>query len=209
MIQQSKILQIRETLQKQDRKFSIPYKVRSNLFSSSTGHVTFNPSDMRGYSYQWYCLTKRIGGVQVLNNYGYSSTTNKHIWAMRRLFRQLGITWMELSAPQGLQDLNLALGYHVRQLAKIIVANRYARSNIQSERFDRDAIKFLRKNKAVFSLLDSKRTVREQLRLEIIQAEEQRKRRLQRMKNIKAIRAINAKKASETAGNVVLIGPAI
>lgn len=188
------IIKLRDKLKKQDRNFPIPYKVRANIFSSSTGHVTFNPADMKGYSYRWYCLTKRIGSVQVLNSYGYSSTTIKHIWAMRSLFKILGVEYIEIEAPQGLQDLDLALSYNVRRLAKVIVANKYARSNIQSEKHYRDAIKFLRKNKAVFSLLNPKQTVKDRLRLEIASEEQTRIDRLLRQKAIREIRKARKEK---------------
>lgn len=201
------ITKLRDKLKKEDRNFPIPYKVRANLFSSTTGHVTFDPEAMKGFSYRWYCLTKRIGSVQVLNSYGYSSTTIKHVWAMRSLFKILCVEYIEIEAPQGLQDLNLALSYNVRRLAKVIVANKYARSKTQSEKHYRDAIKFLRKNKAVLSLLNPKQTVKDRLKLEIASEEQNRIDRLSRQKSIREMRKAQKEKqvTAQAESNVVYL----
>lgn len=203
-IDTNKIIKLRDKLKKEDRNFPVPYKVRANLFSSTTGHVTFNPEDMKGYSYQWYCLTKRINGIQVLNSYGYSSTTIKHVWAMRSLFKILGVEYIELEAPRGLQELDYALLHNTRKLAQAIVANKYARTPWHNESFYRQSISFLRKAGAVYSLL-KKQSVKEVLKDEIANAEKARRDRLNRQKTIREMRKAQKEKQliAQAYNNVV------
>jgi hypothetical protein len=78
---------------------------RSNLYKTS--NLTFNPSTLEGFSYDWYSIIKKIDNKLVLNTYRYSNTTCKHISKIRRLVVELGLTIdLEIEAPQGLQSLN-------------------------------------------------------------------------------------------------------
>lgn len=63
-------------------------------------------------SYEWYVLAKRINGQMVLNNYYYSPTTNRHYHKIRYLFDALGIDYITIQAPKGLQNKEAAIQYH-------------------------------------------------------------------------------------------------
>ena len=71
-------------------------------------NVIFDETKQIAYSYDWYELAKRINGTMVLNSYGYSNSTTKHCYKIRRLFGDLKIQYVSIQAPRGLQDLNSA-----------------------------------------------------------------------------------------------------
>lgn len=105
----------------------LTYKKTRNTFENYKASCTFHPATLNGYSYGWYLLTAKIKGLVVLNSYAYSNQTAKHVSKMRNLFSILGIRYVEIHAPRGLQDLNAALEHHVYQLAKAMVEFKYAR----------------------------------------------------------------------------------
>lgn len=81
-----------------------------------------------GTSYGWWEMIKPINGYIVLNSYGYSSSTINHINKARELFRTLGIKYIEIPAPSGLQDLELAKIHVAGLVAKATVKDKYSRS---------------------------------------------------------------------------------
>lgn len=89
---------------------TLKYFPRLNLYKSS--NVTFDPVTCQGYSYKWYRLVDKIGNTVVLNTFPYSNTTIRHIYKMRRLLESLGLQWVEIEAPKGLQDLNEPAEYY-------------------------------------------------------------------------------------------------
>jgi len=89
---------------------TLKYFPRLNLYKAS--NVTFDPATCQGYSYKWYRLVDKIGDTIVLNSYAYSNTTIKHIYKMRRLLESLGLQYVEIEAPKGLQDLDRAAEYY-------------------------------------------------------------------------------------------------
>jgi hypothetical protein len=107
-------------------RLSIKYYPTMNLFKASNCH--FDPSCIRGFSYGWWEMVGVIKGKVVFNNYGYSNTTRKHQSAMRNLLNQLGIEIdMEIPAPRGLQDLELAAKHVADLMGKALVEYKYAR----------------------------------------------------------------------------------
>ena len=64
------------------------YFSRANIYKAS--NVSFNPENNIALSYDWYQLTRVINGTMILNNYGYSNTTIKHVYKVRRLLADLG-----------------------------------------------------------------------------------------------------------------------
>lgn len=112
-----------------DRAYSaqlaVPYRPRLGVFK--THRLYFNPETMHGTSYEWYDIVKEINGQVYLNTYRYSQQTSQHISMLRGLFRQLGIKYKCIEAPQGLQRLGHALEHTMYRLAEIEVKNKYAR----------------------------------------------------------------------------------
>ncbi len=106
-------------------KSAIPYKVRSNQFRS--GNLDFSAENMLGHSYDWYEITKQIKGFVVLNTFSYSSSTAKHVGKLHSVLKMLGISYKEIEAPKGLQDLNLSRDHHVMELGYAIVLSQYER----------------------------------------------------------------------------------
>lgn len=121
----------------------IKYFTRLNEFKESNGNLVFSPVEMTAYSYKWYKLACVFNGKMILNTYGYSSTTSKHVCSMRALFRQLGIKYAEIQAPQGLQCLESSLKKHVQLWASDIVAQKYARKKTGVSTSNKKAIKLL------------------------------------------------------------------
>lgn len=93
------------------------FKTR-RTFENYKNSCGFDPATGEGHSYGWYSLSKVIKGKLVLNTYNYSSMTVKHISKFCTLFNQLGLTYIKVNAPQGLQNLDVA---------KNLVINKYAR----------------------------------------------------------------------------------
>ena len=89
---------------------TLKYFPRLNLYKAS--NVTFDPATCRGYSYKWYRLVDKIGNTVVLNTYGYSYTTIRHIYKVRRVLEDLRIQYVEIEAPRGLQDLEQAMRHY-------------------------------------------------------------------------------------------------
>jgi hypothetical protein len=72
---------------------------------------------MVAYSYDWYQIAKQFGDTFVLNTYGYSNTTIKHVYKIRRQMEELGFTFdLEIHAPRGLQNLAAAIDYYTIEI---------------------------------------------------------------------------------------------
>jgi len=101
------------------------------------GNLTFNPATGEGRSYEWYSIAREFEGVQVLNSYGYSNTTARHVSKLRGLFCSLGIEWVEIEAPQGLQNLDAARALTVSKIQKLTaeINNKRSRPEKNAERF--------------------------------------------------------------------------
>lgn len=109
-------------------KFSIDWKPRKGIFSTSSGHLNFNPETFEGYSYNWYKICAKINDIFVLNTYGYSSTTIQHVHHLMSLFQTLKVPYVTLEAPRGLQDLCKARTHLAWSIAIQQVKAKYAKS---------------------------------------------------------------------------------
>jgi hypothetical protein len=87
------------------------YYSRLGLYKAS--NVTFNPSRIEAYSYDWWKFVSKINGYIVFNNYTYSTTTCRHQHKVRRLLKSLGIDVnITIKAPKGLQNLESAIHFY-------------------------------------------------------------------------------------------------
>lgn len=102
----------------------IAWKTRLKIFKRT--NLTWDPQTGIGYSYHWYEIAKVIKGQLVLNTYRYSVSTAKHVRLLRNLFDFLELSYVEIDAPSGLQNLNNAAIQCASQWAKLIVKNKYA-----------------------------------------------------------------------------------
>ncbi len=144
--------------------FALRFKVRSQVFTYSK-NLVFNPLTEIAHSYDWYEISKRINGRLVLNNYRYSSTTGKHVAKLRMLFSQLGLKYIELSAPRGLQNLENAKEKMLELYAAATVANKYARIKTKEPKhlktLESLGIKYTAKEvRFVLEVYEAKRTTR-------------------------------------------------
>ena len=105
---------------------TIKYYPRLKVFKNSSNSCGFDPSTGKGHSYSWYSLSRVFKGRLILNSYRYSRQTSKHLWNMQSLFRDLGLKYLELEAPCGLQDLDLAFRHIVRQLGNAMIRQKHA-----------------------------------------------------------------------------------
>lgn len=119
------------------RILAMPYSKRAGVFSIR--NCSFNPVSGEADSYSWYVLATRIKGVQILNTYTYSNSTAKHTSKVSSVMDALGIKYIELDAPKGLQDLQRAKEHILFKLASEVLANQYARikSNTQVKYFEK------------------------------------------------------------------------
>lgn len=79
-------------------KLVLNYKKKTNMYTNSTGSLTFDPVTKNAYSYKWWRFVAVVEGVVIFNNYSYSSSTSKHQYKMRSLLEQLGIK-VDIYAP--------------------------------------------------------------------------------------------------------------
>jgi hypothetical protein len=115
----------------------LTYKIGRNYFENARRTCGFNPETMEGHSYRWYSLVKQIKGTVYLNTYRYSSETSKHIRRVEQVLKDLGIKYKEIEAPRGLQSIDTALAYAIRENANRMVADKYGRDKIKP-RFIKD-----------------------------------------------------------------------
>lgn len=153
--------------------FRLIYRTRRNIFVNYKESCAYDPITGEAHSYRWYSLARVIKGYQVLNTYGYSNCTSKHVSYVRSTMYKLGVDYIEIQAPRGLQDMQFAHTYCVNLYAKRIVANKYARKPIKPTD-EQELLDNLEK-------LGFK-TTKKQVKGAIKAAEEMRRRRLDRKK---------------------------
>lgn len=72
---------------------------------------------MQAYSYSWWKFVDKRGPLVVFNDFGYSNTTRRHQYKVRRLLNQLGIQiHATIEAPNGLQSLDSAIHLYERRI---------------------------------------------------------------------------------------------
>lgn len=110
------------------------YYPRLNLYKAA--NLTFNPDTGNGTSYNWYLITKFFGNTLVLNSYRYSVTTAKHVCKLRSLFIELGLKFIEIEAPRGLQDLESSVRLYTSEIETLEeeIANKRSRPEKNEER---------------------------------------------------------------------------
>jgi len=103
----------------------VQWRPRLGIFKEH--RVTFDYETGYGTSYEWYAIAKRIDGTQVLNTYNYSQQTSMHVSMLKTLFVQLGIKYVCIEAPRGLQDLDSARKHVLYSIALQEVSAKYSR----------------------------------------------------------------------------------
>lgn len=101
----------------------IPYRPRSGEFS--TGNSGFDPATGRAHSYHWYDLGRVINGVYVVNSFGYSMQTWGHYHSLCATLKMLGIKYLEIEAPRGLQSLESGRDLYLSRIAEYRIAKKY------------------------------------------------------------------------------------
>lgn len=108
-------------------KFKTSLKYRPRLKYFKNGEKSgFDPMTGLGHSYDWYDLTRVFKGKLVLNTYRYSMQTCRHISDMRGLFEEMGLKYIEVEAPRGLQNLDAAYTHLVNELGRATIAKSHA-----------------------------------------------------------------------------------
>lgn len=90
-------------------------------------NLEFDPRTGEARSYQWYSISRVFKHTLVLNTYRYSVTTAKHVRKLRFLFDRLGLKYIEIEAPKGLQNIEAAVARHISLYAHAFVREKYAR----------------------------------------------------------------------------------
>jgi hypothetical protein len=107
---------------------------KCNVYKAA--NVMLDADRMHGTSYSWYWLVHNFNGVVVLNTYRYSVTTAKHVSKVRSLLRELGVNYLTLESPEGLQNLGSAIDLYLRRIQELeqAMAKKGARKDKNQER---------------------------------------------------------------------------
>lgn len=98
---------------------NLTYKKKFNMYTNSTGSLTFNPETKEAFSYKWWKFVAMVEGKVIFNNYRYSVSTSRHQLKIRELLSQLNIKIdLQLPLPKGingycLQDLIIEAEEHL------------------------------------------------------------------------------------------------
>lgn len=87
-------------------------KYYKKLKQYKASNLKYDENSKIAYSYDWYQVAKFINNKMILNTFNYSATTLRHVYKIRKLFDDLGIEYLTLEAPQGLQNLESSLEYY-------------------------------------------------------------------------------------------------
>jgi hypothetical protein len=107
--------------------FELRFIKTKGIFRNSSGSCWVDMINEYGTSYNWWVMVKRIKGVLVLNTYRYSMQTSMHINKTGYMLDLLGLKYIEIAAPSGLQRLDIAAAHAADLMGKAIVAKKYAR----------------------------------------------------------------------------------
>jgi hypothetical protein len=80
------------------------YKTLGKKGMYKASNFTFDLDTLESKSHAWYTISKRIGPHVILNRYNYSTTTCRHVNKTRAILEQLGIKYIEIECPSGLQS---------------------------------------------------------------------------------------------------------
>ena len=82
-------------------------------------NVWFDANTSTAMSYNWWVFVKKINGLVVFNNHGYSHATMGHQRKVRALLNTLGITIdLEVKCPKGLQDLESGIEFATSKISE-------------------------------------------------------------------------------------------
>lgn len=76
----------------------LTYKKKTNMYTNSTGSLTFNPATKEAFSYKWWKFVAVVEGKVIFNNYPYSMSTSRHQRTIQNLLSQLNIK-IDLKLP--------------------------------------------------------------------------------------------------------------
>ncbi len=117
----------------------IPWKPRKGTFEGNTSYgggwysqkhsgTVSHGLDIetgRAHSYEWYDLGKIIRGTYVVNSYRYSCETGGHYYSLIKTLKILGVRFVELEAPKGLQDLESGRTLQLERIAEATISIKY------------------------------------------------------------------------------------
>lgn len=89
-------------------KMVLNFKKRNNMYSNTTGSLTFNLETCEAHSYRWWKFVAKVEGLVVFNSYNYSNSTSKHQSKIRSLLDQLNIKIdLFVQIPKGINSSSL------------------------------------------------------------------------------------------------------
>lgn len=162
--------------------FPLKYRKTMGSFVNYKGSCAIDLVNETGHSYRWWSMFERINGKLVLNTYRYSSMTSKHISKAARTLDTLGISYLRVEAPEGLQDLVAARKHAAYQKAKADLEYAHARVKVK---YATNHAKELIKNLAKIGVKVTKRDLSEAMDLAVKIRESRLER--QRMMRLKVV----------------------
>lgn len=150
------------------------YYKRLKIYKCS--NLTFDPETGEGSSYKWYSIARKFGKIQVLNTYGYSRSTIKHVWKVCGVLKDLNVPYVTIDAPYGLQDLDAAMEYNAVEREKALILAKTAR---KPKKYESSALHYLSSIKFL-KKLGIKHDENKAKALAVAEIEEDRRRRKER-----------------------------
>lgn len=86
------------------------YFKKLKLYKSS--NLTLDIENGIAYSYGWYEIAKRVNGQWYVNDYSYSQSTIKHVIKIKSQLNELGIDFLTVESPSGLQSPMAGFSYY-------------------------------------------------------------------------------------------------
>jgi hypothetical protein len=124
---QNRILRLERDLEK-GSPFNLVFKKRLKVFRNSSNKCEIDLINETGHSYHWWAMLKRINGHLCLNTFHYSSQTSQHIYKAKQVLGTLGVKYLSVDAPRGLQDLDSAAIYAAFELGRATIKYKYSRN---------------------------------------------------------------------------------
>ena len=94
-------------------------KYYKTLKQYKASNLVYDEIARKAFSYEWYQLARQFGDTMIVNTYRYSPSTQRHAYKIRQLFDLLGIQYITLDAPDGLQSLESAREFYRDKIASI------------------------------------------------------------------------------------------
>ena len=100
---------------------------------------------MTAYSYDWWIFLKPFNDTLLFNSYNYSNTTCKHQSKVKFILNKLGINYITVECPKGLQSLQSGIDYYNQCIASLEKLINKPRTHVAKNKERKEQIKLYKK----------------------------------------------------------------